>query len=218
MFLNFRKEKEFEETMDHLQSDIDSLENERGALREKLKVFGNKKGDLKTTTALEINANSPYIAQELTLLKRALNDEREERMKLQAQEFGKILKSLKPLHVPKVKDDRLNALDDELRKVRYVSSLISHCLVNFMFAFSQEMVMSLVKGSEVPASNTKHGSFTKLIQDHKNRQQQIRHDIQNKAEMLASEIVQEYLDRKPYRSSVGFTKFPSPDLVRQMNA
>lgn len=110
--------------MDHLQSDIDSLESERGALRDKLKGLNlNRKGDLKTTTALDITASSPYIAQELVLLKRALNDEREERMKLQAKEYEKILKSLKPLHVPKVKDERLNALDDELRKVKYVSCL-----------------------------------------------------------------------------------------------
>lgn len=108
--------------MDHLQSDIDSLENERGALREKLKVHSSKKSDLKTTTALDITASSPYIAQELVLLKKALNDEREERMKLQAKDFEKVLKSLKPLYVPKVKDERLNALDDELRKVKYVSS------------------------------------------------------------------------------------------------
>lgn len=118
---NYRKEKEFEETMDHLQSDIDSLENERGALREKLKVHSSKKSDLKTTTALDITASSPYIAQELVLLKKAFIDEREERMKLQAKDFEKVLKSLKPLHVPKVKDERLNALDDELRKVKYVS-------------------------------------------------------------------------------------------------
>lgn len=78
--------------------------------------------------------------------------------------------------------------------------------------------MSMVKGSEVPASNTKHGNLSKMIQDHKNRQQQIRNEIQNKAEMLASEVVQEYLERKPYRSTLGFTKFPTPDLVRKMNS
>lgn len=37
-----RKEKEFEETMDHLQADIDSLETERGELKEKLKNFTKK--------------------------------------------------------------------------------------------------------------------------------------------------------------------------------
>ncbi|KAF9806368.1 hypothetical protein SFRURICE_007296 [Spodoptera frugiperda] len=39
-----RKEKEFEETMDHLQQDIDSLETERGALREKLKLYAKRGG------------------------------------------------------------------------------------------------------------------------------------------------------------------------------
>ncbi|CAH2217993.1 jg26250 [Pararge aegeria aegeria] len=37
-----RKEKEFEETMDHLQQDIDSLETERGALRDKLKLYAKR--------------------------------------------------------------------------------------------------------------------------------------------------------------------------------
>lgn len=77
--------------------------------------------------------------------------------------------------------------------------------------------MSLVKGSEVPTANTKHANFTKLIQDHKNRQQKIRNEIINKAEMIASEVVQEYLERKPHRSTLGFAKFPTNDLVRQMN-
>jgi hypothetical protein len=37
-----RKEKEFEETMDHLQADIDSLESERGELKDKLKNYSKK--------------------------------------------------------------------------------------------------------------------------------------------------------------------------------
>nr|XP_026489215.1 dynactin subunit 1-like isoform X2 [Vanessa tameamea] len=37
-----RKEKEFEETMDHLQQDIESLETERGALRDKLKLYAKR--------------------------------------------------------------------------------------------------------------------------------------------------------------------------------
>lgn len=46
-----RKEKEFEETMDHLQADIDSLETERGELKDKLKNF-TKKAILETKTGL----------------------------------------------------------------------------------------------------------------------------------------------------------------------
>ncbi|KAG5677570.1 hypothetical protein PVAND_007319 [Polypedilum vanderplanki] len=194
-----KKEKEYEETMDHLQSDIDSLENERGVLREKLKTYSNKKGDLKTTTALDITASSPHIAQELTLLQKALKDERESRMKLQAQEYEKILKSLAPIHVPKLRDPKLDALDEELRKVRY------------------DMVMSLVKGSEIPTTKTKHGNFTKLVQDHKNRQQKIRNHINAKVEMVAGEIMQEYLDRKPFNATLSgdFKTFPKAEAIKQ---
>ncbi|XP_064465841.1 dynactin subunit 1-like [Ornithodoros turicata] len=37
-----RKEKEFEETLDHLQADIDALEAERGELKDKLKLVSKK--------------------------------------------------------------------------------------------------------------------------------------------------------------------------------
>lgn len=59
VFINFvrfrsssnRKEKEFEEGMNHLQKDIDTLEMEKRDLRENLKVHGGtKKGDTKQST------------------------------------------------------------------------------------------------------------------------------------------------------------------------
>lgn len=37
--------------MDHLQKDIDTLEDEKGQLREKLKGPGGKKSDLKSSAA-----------------------------------------------------------------------------------------------------------------------------------------------------------------------
>lgn len=78
------------------------------------------------------------------------------------------------------------------------------------------MVMALVKGSEIPASNTKHGNFSKLVQDQKNRQQKILNQINAKVEEVTGEIVQEYLDRKPYHSTTGgFAKFPTVEAVRQ---
>lgn len=73
--------------------------------------------------------------------------------------------------------------------------------------------MSLAKGSGIPTSNTKNGNFSKLIQDHRNKQNQIRNEIKAKAENLACEIVNEYLERKPFRSTNSdLTKFPSNEL------
>lgn len=110
--------------MDHLQSDIDSLELERSDLRDKLKSYSSsKKGDLKTTTVLDISASSPYIVQELSLLKKAYNDERSERLKLQASELKKVLDNLEPIYVPKLKDNRIDELEKQLHKVKYVSPL-----------------------------------------------------------------------------------------------
>lgn len=52
---HFRKEREFEEGMNHLQKDIDSLENERINLREHLKTYSTKKGDTKQPVTFGID-------------------------------------------------------------------------------------------------------------------------------------------------------------------
>lgn len=46
-FILSRKEKEYEEGMNHLQKDIDQLEVERINLKENLKAHSVKKGDVK---------------------------------------------------------------------------------------------------------------------------------------------------------------------------
>ncbi|XP_053668857.1 dynactin subunit 1 [Anopheles marshallii] len=190
-----QKEKEFEETMDHLQSDIDSLESEKSSLRDKLKSFSSRKVDLKTTTALDISASSPYIAQELSLLKRAFKDERTERLKVQANEYRKILSGLEPLHVPQPKDDRIQELEQKITRVKH------------------DLIMSLVKGAEIPSTHTVHGSVSKSILDHENHQKQQQTQIRAKAEQLACDVMQEYLSRKPHRAAkADFASFPSNEL------
>ncbi|XP_053697405.1 dynactin subunit 1 isoform X3 [Sabethes cyaneus] len=191
-----KKEKDFEETMDHLQNDIDSLESERISLREKLKTYSSKKGDLKTTTALDISASSPYIAQELSLLKKAFKDERSERLKIQANEYRNILNSLEPLHVPQPKDARIEELEQEVTKVKH------------------DWIMSLVRGAELPATKTAHGNLSKTIADHENHQKHNQQQIKTKAERLVCEIMNEYLSRKPHRAARGdFAAFPSVELT-----
>uniref|UniRef100_A0A182J6P7 Dynactin subunit 1 n=1 Tax=Anopheles atroparvus TaxID=41427 RepID=A0A182J6P7_ANOAO len=190
-----QKEKEFEETMDHLQSDIDSLESEKSSLRDKLKSFSSRKVDLKTTTALDISASSPYIAQELSLLKRAFKDERSERLKVQATEYRKILAGMEPLHVPQPRDERIHQLEQEVTRVKH------------------DLIMSLVKGAELPATRTVHGSVSKSILDQANQQKREQTQIRAKAEQLACDIMHEYLQRKPFRAAkADFATFPSNEL------
>ncbi|XP_058824296.1 dynactin subunit 1 isoform X4 [Topomyia yanbarensis] len=196
-----QKEKEFEDTMDHLQNDIDSLENERTSLRDKLKSYSSKKGDLKTTTALDISASSPYIAQELSLLKKAFKEERSERLKVQANEYKKILSNLEPLHVPQPKDERIEELEKAVTKVKH------------------DWIMSLVRGAEIPATRTAHGNISKTIIDHENQQKRDQREIKSKAEQLAFEIMNEYLSRNPHRATRGdFAVFPSTELATAFKA
>ncbi|XP_055637858.1 dynactin subunit 1 isoform X2 [Toxorhynchites rutilus septentrionalis] len=196
-----QKEKEFEETMDHLQSDIDSLESEKSSLRDKLKTYSSKKGDLKTTTALDISASSPYIAQELSLLKKAFKGERAERLKVQANEYKKILSNLEPLHIPPPKDERIEALEKEITKVKH------------------DWIMSLVKGAEIPTTRTQHGNVSKSIIDYENEQRRNQQQIKSKAEKLAYEVMNEYLNRKPHRATHGdFAVFPSTELAMAFKA
>lgn len=77
--------------------------------------------------------------------------------------------------------------------------------------------MSLLKGGEIPKPNTKHANLSKIITDNQVRQKKIRECIRTKAESLAVEIVNEYIQRKPYRASHGdLTKFPSNELTRAL--
>jgi hypothetical protein len=80
------------------------------------------------------------------------------------------------------------------------------------------MVMSLVKGSKIPATKTKYGIFSKLVQDHKNCQPRIRNQINAKVEMVVGEIMQECLDRKTFNATTpgDYTKFPKADAIKQL--
>lgn len=69
---------------------------------------------------IETNISTPFVAQELSILKKALHDERAERIRIQATEMEKVLKSLTPIHVPQPKDNRINELEKDLMKLKHV--------------------------------------------------------------------------------------------------
>lgn len=114
-----RKEKEFEETMDHLQTDIDSLESERGQLKEKLKALGknattpiagmpssildstNNISDSNSSmiAGTPIGFDNRLVAQEITALKEALINENRLKRKLLLKSLKNKLESLEPLPV-----------------------------------------------------------------------------------------------------------------------
>ncbi|XP_008207365.1 dynactin subunit 1 isoform X4 [Nasonia vitripennis] len=138
-----RKEKEFEETMDHLQTDIDSLESEKGQLKEKLKSIGKKGGVPSTpgadgavsiiSTGSSIPVGPPMqegaLHEKIQALRDALKDEARQKRALLNENLQKKLDSLPPLpkfdakpeEDPKIKEllQKKNELMREAKKLTF---------------------------------------------------------------------------------------------------
>jgi dynactin 1 len=114
-----RKEKEFEETMDHLQADIDSLENERGELKDKMKQMSKKallQGLAKEPKVMTVEAggptslgpsvpspirDSPLLVQQVSDMRAAVNSLQQSKARIQGNYLRERLARLKPIHIPK---------------------------------------------------------------------------------------------------------------------
>ncbi|KAK2163666.1 hypothetical protein LSH36_75g02038 [Paralvinella palmiformis] len=105
-----KKEKEFEETLDALQSDIDTLEAEKAELKERLKVLSKKSllenlsrqssqsGVLAATLGVK---DSPILLQENEALREALQQMAREKRRLMYNSMKEKLDKLPVLRVPK---------------------------------------------------------------------------------------------------------------------
>ncbi|KAH8256243.1 hypothetical protein KR026_011565 [Drosophila bipectinata] len=212
------KEKEFEETMDHLQSDIDALESEKSDLRDKLKLnssSGKNQSASDTHSPHNLSAagsglgtagssnisysapsgTAPVVAEEVLLLKNAFNQERSERMRLQAQDMRAKLSQFEPLYVPQPQDQRINALESELTRMKHA------------------WVLSLLQVRSQDAVGAANINSVALQRRHQPLPP--KGEISSKASQLASDILTEYLHRKPHRATHGqFASFPTVDVKR----
>ncbi|XP_017135220.1 dynactin subunit 1 [Drosophila miranda] len=209
------KEKEFEETMDHLQSDIDALESEKSDLRDKLKLNTstgkNQSSDSHSQHSLSTAASAgpgstnvsystpagtaPAVAEEVQLLKCAFNHERNERLRLQAQDMRVKLAQFEPIHVPQPQDQRINALESELTRMKHA------------------WVLSLLQVRSKDAVSS--GSLNTVALQRRHQPVPLKGEISSKASQLASDILTEYLQRKPHRAARGqFASFPTVDVKR----
>ncbi|CAG5131150.1 unnamed protein product, partial [Candidula unifasciata] len=118
MALQFKKkEKEFEETFDALQTDIDTLEQEKTELKERLRVLSKNtllqnmsrqssgQGAVISGSASPVAGSviqeSPLLAQQVVALRDALQYNKQELIRLKAERMKKQMAALPPLQVPK---------------------------------------------------------------------------------------------------------------------
>nr|XP_050850660.1 dynactin subunit 1 isoform X2 [Vespula vulgaris] len=214
-----RKEKEFEETMDHLQTDIDSLETERGQLKEKLKSFGKK--TMISTSGADISVgNSSFIAagiqtandkllmQEVTLLKEALNNEHLQKRKLLSDALRIKLENLKPLTCmknPETTDTNINELEKK------TNNLLKDIHNVITFPTVPDLTRNKASSTKTPVLE-KSKPIYQLLQ----RQILIK-QYKEKADRLAGEIREEAVKRNiGGRAEAHFAVFPNREMTTAM--
>lgn len=106
--------------MDHLQTDIDSLESEKGQLKEKLKSIGKKTLSTSGTdntagnTSMTSTMDNKYYVQEINALREALSNEHLQKKKIMCDVLRQKLDSLEPLSSPA----NLKSLDSTIQDLR----------------------------------------------------------------------------------------------------
>lgn len=134
--------------MDHLQTDIDSLESEKGQLKEKLKSIGGKKSGVTSTPNSDINSslindsgnhslpppgtpmNESEMYEKIQSLRAALLEESRQKRNLLSQSLQQKLSSMPPL--PKF--DEKPEQDPKIKELAQKrTELVRVCTFNLLY-------------------------------------------------------------------------------------
>ncbi|XP_061384915.1 dynactin subunit 1 isoform X7 [Danaus plexippus] len=214
-----RKEKEFEETMDHLQQDIDLLASERGALRDKLKLYAKRshhaspvasaprdiqETPVKVTPGVPPGEVNEALQHQLKVLSWAVERERAARVAAVGRAERAALRALRPLHHPAAPEHAKRraaaaALETELSKLQAEWTLF--------VARS-----GLVKFPSEP------GQYARALEQHKEKQRRVRKQLEDKLIRLQVEARSLLLTHRPWRVSLAdLACFPAPDLAAALD-
>ncbi|XP_047039068.1 dynactin subunit 1 isoform X8 [Helicoverpa zea] len=221
-----RKEKEFEETMDHLQQDIDSLETERGALREKLKLYAKRGGGhhdlafltlspppareyketpVKVTPGVAAGEVNEALQHQIKLLSWTVERERAARVSACRKAERCALRALRPLEHP-ASAAAVARRQAAAQLERQLASL--HTEWTLFVARS-----GLVKFPSEP------GQYGHALQLHKQKQREVRRQLEVKLAALQAEVRQQLLVHRPWRCvEADFAEFPAPELAAVLSS
>ncbi|XP_065349335.1 dynactin subunit 1 isoform X2 [Cloeon dipterum] len=220
-----RKEKEFEETMDHLQADIDSLETERGELKEKLKSISKKaliEGMARSSAAgasmattpsssgpsLPVSVtDSPLLLHEIRSLREALRVSQLQIGALRAEQTRTILANLPPLSVIKKPTEVEPSILTELSKR---ANKLHKDLIDYYLS-ARVVDLSNRKPGERPLLEKNSPAYQ--LAERKRKEQQLNQEYQS----LKSAVHEELMKRKPgAKAESSFSTFPSVELSKAM--
>ncbi|XP_020284399.1 dynactin subunit 1 isoform X2 [Pseudomyrmex gracilis] len=198
-----RKEKEFEETMDHLQTDIDSLETEKGQLKEKLKSIGKKTimsgvDSMAGSTSITSALDNKYYVQEINALKEALNNEHQQKKKILCDVLRQKLESLEPLSSP-ANYKNLDSTIQELRK--RTTDLVKDVEKTLVYPTVPDL------RRKVPET-----SYHYLLERRRKIMQ-----LKERADQLAAQVRREAIKRTPGgRAEANFAVYPNREMAAAM--
>ncbi|XP_044598669.1 dynactin subunit 1-like isoform X2 [Cotesia glomerata] len=226
-----RKEKEFEETMDHLQTDIDSLESERGQLKEKLKSLGKKvttpvvgipspgnRSDnnltLSGSNETNIMSGAPIafdnrlLVQEISALKEALASENRLKNKLVAESLKKKMNNLNPISTSLLHDQPDSNIESLQEKRLELLKDIHNVMI-------YNAIPDLTKNSQPDIKNVTIEKTTPAYEFIKRKL--LLKNLNNRVENLTNEVYQTSVKKAiGARVSTNFSVFPSRKMVSAM--
>lgn len=189
-----KKEKEFEDTMDHLQNDIESLETERSTLKDKLKTINTKRGIVHSESE-DQNISTSVPVSAISSSSPHLIEEMSLMKSLLIEERNKRLQI------------QANEMKNKLRKLEPI----------FVPKPRDKRIIELEK----ELAKMKHDWLLGLISINPKKQETLKHiknGIELKAKVLASEILEEYLNRNPHRAAQSdFSHFPTVEISKEFN-
>lgn len=206
-----RKEKEFEETMDHLQQDIDSLETERGALREKLKLYAKRGGTHHEETPVKVTAGiaagevNEALQHQIKVLSWTVERERAARVSACRKAERAALRALRPLEHP---------ASPAAAARRQAAAQLERDLAKLQTEWTMFVARSgLVKFPSEP------GQYAHALQLHKDKQREIRRQLETRLASLQAEVRQQLLLHRPWRCvEADFAEFPAPELAAVLSS
>ncbi|CAK1556045.1 unnamed protein product [Leptosia nina] len=207
-----RKEKEFEETMDHLQQDIDSLESERGALRDKLKMYAkgrtgthHEETPVKVTSGVAAGEVNEALQHQLKVLSWRVERERAARIAACARAERVAVRNLRPLEHP--------AAPAAIAR-RQAASQLEAQLAALHTEWTLFVARSgLVKFPEEPSK------YARALHQHKERQREIRRQLEERLFALQQEARHLISVHRPWRCvEADLTDFPAPELTAALTA
>ncbi|XP_076758441.1 dynactin subunit 1 isoform X4 [Xylocopa sonorina] len=213
-----RKEKEFEETMDHLQTDIDSLEIEKGQLKEKLKSVGKKammsvsgadhlSGNVNTSSGMQ-SIDNKFLMQEITALKEALNNENQQKKKLMSDVLRQKLESLDPI----TSSSRPESIAMKIQELKQKTNDLTKDIKQVMtFPVVPDLRHNKARDLEGPVLE-KAMPVYQLLQ-----RQIIMRGLKERADQLINEVLEEVIQRTMGgMAEANFAVFPNREMAAAM--